>query len=261
MDRTQLLSLLDVPQINRQLKQLDEFLEDYVADCPGLFFELVARTVREGKRLRPTMVVLAAQTGRRSSNVSILKAAASVELIHKASLLHDSAFDDGLASKQAAISVLAGDYLLGKAMHLAAGVEATVARELAGCVVAMVEGETIQAMPGYKSDPGGDKYIDCVTKKTASLFVGGCLIGGRLGGLGQSDLNKLKDYGHFFGIAFQMIDDINDGEFAAEYLPAAKKVAEHNMDLAARRITGMKDNPAKAALLQIADLYLPAALS
>lgn len=261
MDGAQLLGRLYMPKTNQQLKRLGEFLDDCLSDCPKLFSDQVERTVKGGKRLRPLMVMLAAETGRDSNKTDVLKAAAAVELTHKASLLHDAISDDELTGQQAAISVLAGDYLLAKAMWLAGAVSAEAIQELADCVIKMVEGETIQAMPGYQLDPDSDSYIDCVAKKTASLFAGSCLIGGRLGNLVPSDLNKLKNYGYFFGIAFQIIDDLSDDEFSKTRRPAAKAAAKDYMDRAKQEITSIKDSPAKKTLLKVADVYLSANLS
>ena len=184
------------------------------------FIGLAARRVLSGrgKRLRPGLVLLAAECagGAQDSSVSF---AAVVEIIHTASLVHDDVLDGALSrrgrrSAKAAwgnkVSVLLGDYLIARAFDLLTEIDRErLAPELAEVARRMCEGQ-IQELRLAGKVISERQYLDIVRAKTGRLF-GLCGQGGVLTAGGDAVLaGALAQYGEEFGFAFQVADDILD---------------------------------------------------
>ena len=189
----------------------------------------IMRYVQEtkGKRLRPILVLLSASLFG-SIGETTLRAATFVEMVHSATLVHDDVVDDadqrrGRASIKAQFgnlsAVLAGDYLLAKAMLLVAN-DIDILNDMLRTAAAMSEGELMQESlltkapepvegpTGYKSND----YIDIITRKTAMLMRSCCLAGALSVNATPEQLQQISDFGQNFGILFQLRDDILDGE-------------------------------------------------
>ncbi len=191
-----------------------------------------------GKRLRPILVLLSAKL-LGEVNEQTLRAAAFVELVHSATLLHDDVVDDdderrGRSSVKAQFgnlsAVLAGDFLLAKAMLLlSAPGDHAILQEMLRTAAAMSEGELMQGtrslspskgrgeeVETYKGRPF-DKlrdlnYLDIITRKTAMLMRSCCAAGALSVEATPEQVQKIADFGINFGILFQLRDDILDGE-------------------------------------------------
>ncbi len=171
-----------------------------------------------GKRIRPVLcLAIAGLSGRISS--SVLAAAAAIEFIHTATLLHDDVVDNGDARRgkktahliwgnQAA--VLVGDHMFARAFSMLAETKNfAVIEKMSYAAKMLAEGEIIQLSLKQKT-PTFQEHIDVLSHKTASLFAAGCACGAILT---QSDNNIIQnayDFGFNFGISFQLIDDILD---------------------------------------------------
>lgn len=165
-----------------------------------------------GKRLRPILVLLSAKLFG-VINEQTLRAATFVEMIHSATLIHDDVVDDddqrrGHASVKAQFgnlsAVLAGDYLLAKAMLLIAN-DTDILNEMLRTTVAMSEGELMQAN-------GADQYLEIITRKTALLMQSCCIAGALSVNASEEQVQCIADFGLHFGILFQLRDDILDTE-------------------------------------------------
>ena len=201
-----------------------------------------------GKRLRPVLVLLGAKLFG-EVNEQTLRAAAFVEMVHTATLIHDDVVDDddrrrGHASVKARFgnlsAVLAGDYLLAKAMRLLAHpADHAILDVMLRTTVAMSEGELMQnqafegmsflaedvrleSMPSKSAQTPIDShrndmdiwadYLDIITRKTAMLMQSCCTAGAISVGATQEQLQQISDFGLNFGILFQLRDDLLDGE-------------------------------------------------
>lgn len=185
--------------------------------------------VREtrGKRVRPILVLLSAKAFG-AVGEKTLRVASFVELVHTATLIHDDVVDDsdqrrGKASVKSRFgnlpAVLAGDYLLAKAMMLIAN-DADILNETLRTTMTMSEGELMQNQRN-----GGD-YLDIITRKTAMLMRSCCVVGAMSVGATERQVQQISDFGLNFGILFQLRDDLLDGEFTTEaqtLLPEYKK--------------------------------------
>ena len=165
-----------------------------------------------GKRLRPILVLLSAKLFR-EINEQTLRTATFVEMTHSATLIHDDVVDDddqrrGRASVKARFgnlsAVLAGDYLLAKAMLLIAN-DTDILNEMLCTTAAMSEGELMQ-------NQNNADYLDIITRKTALLMRSCCVAGAMSVGATTEQIRQISDFGLNFGILFQLRDDMLDGE-------------------------------------------------
>src|SRR6201985_93808 len=168
-----------------------------------------------GKRLRPMLVLLAAQAaGYRGTNEALL--AAIVEFIHTATLLHDDVVDEsdlrrGRKTANAlwgnAASVLVGDFLYSRSFQLM--VEADnmrVMRILADTTNTIAQGEVLQLLNVHNPDVDEAAYLDVIERKTAVLFAAATELGGLLGGLPDDQVDALRPHGSEVGFAFPVAD-------------------------------------------------------
>ena len=172
-----------------------------------------------GKRLRPVLVLLCAKLFG-EVNERTVRAAAFVELVHSATLLHDDVVDDanerrGRSSVKAQFgnlsAVLAGDFLLAKAMLLLSEPgDHAILKEMLRTTAAMSEGELMQGTSDGRHPT--DAYIDIITRKTALLMQSCCAAGALSVEATPEQVQRISDFGINFGILFQLRDDLLDGE-------------------------------------------------
>ncbi len=172
-----------------------------------------------GKRLRPALLLLAAGYSNYQGSAAV-RLGAVVELIHSATLIHDDVIDGaqlrrGRPSSNARwgnhMSVLAGDWLYMQAFQMALTERNfRVLDLLIELTQNMVEGELLQLTRIGRMDLTEDEAIELSTRKTACLFSGCARLGAVLGRQDDITENALADYGHYAGLAFQLVDDLLD---------------------------------------------------
>ena len=173
-----------------------------------------------GKRMRPLLTILVGQLfGMKTPSSELIDAAAGIELIHMATLLHDDIIDQSplRRSKPSAYTqyglpstLLSGDFLLVRAFGICAHLDNFVIEATEDACVALTEGEIIEGFIDPLKIRSIDKYVEVVEKKTASLFTLASTVGAHLAGAKPNDVMKLRSFGSNAGVAFQMIDDILD---------------------------------------------------
>ncbi|OIO82568.1 MAG: octaprenyl diphosphate synthase [Gallionellaceae bacterium CG1_02_60_948] len=172
-----------------------------------------------GKRLRPALVLLAAQAfGYKGTHHHDL--AAVVEFIHTATLLHDDVVDEsdlrrGRETANAlfgnAASVLVGDFLYSRAFQMMVGVgEMRVMQVLSDATNVIAEGEVLQLLNCHDADVDVANYMRVIHCKTAKLFEAAMRLGAILGRASPADEEAAAQYGMHLGTAFQLIDDVLD---------------------------------------------------
>ena len=174
---------------------------------------------RKGKQIRPMFVFLSAQTAGQV-NDSTHRAAALIELLHTASLVHDDVVDDsnerrGFFSLNALwknkIAVLVGDFLLTNGLSLALENDDFHLLKIANDAVrAMSEGELLQIEKARRLDISEEIYFEIITKKTAALIAACCAAGTASVTTDKKMISLAKDFGTLTGIAFQIKDDLFD---------------------------------------------------
>lgn len=169
-----------------------------------------------GKRLRPLIVLLAAQTlGYRGQHH--VHAAAIVELIHTATLLHDDVVDESALRRGRdtanalfgnASSVLVGDFLYSRAFQMMVELERPpVMALMANTTNRIAEGEVMQLMHIHNPDVEETAYLDVIARKTAVLFEAAARLGAMVSDAPPRIENTLGEAGRALGFAFQIADD------------------------------------------------------
>tara|TARA_Y100000746_G_scaffold213394_1_gene205915 strand:+ start:1152 stop:1850 length:699 start_codon:yes stop_codon:yes gene_type:complete len=107
-------------------------------------------------------------------------------------------------------AILAGDFLLAKASELAASLGTEVAELLAATIGHLCEGQVRELQLIYDIRRTEDQYLQAISGKTAALYATSCRIGGIVSGADRSVVDQLSEFGHAYGMAFQVVDDILD---------------------------------------------------
>jgi heptaprenyl diphosphate synthase len=172
-----------------------------------------------GKRVRPLLVLLAAEAGPHSEHDDVVTAACVVEITHLGSLYHDDVMDEAELRRGAVsansrydnlVAILTGDFLFARSSELTARLGDDAVRIQAETFTRLVEGqiqETVQPGPG--EDPLRH-YLEVVAGKTGSLIATSARYGARFGGASREVEDALAAYGEIVGSAFQLSDDILD---------------------------------------------------
>ncbi len=218
---------IDTPQgialhLAPELAALDARLRQTLASEVSLVSTVADYIVSAGgKRLRPILVFLACEalSGRRAGRLAV-DLAATVELIHTATLLHDDVVDEsrlrrGRATANAAFgnaaSVLVGDFLYSRSFQVMVGTgEPRVLEILAEATNRIAEGEVMQLMALGRLDLSVAEYMQVIDAKTAKLFEAAGALGAIAAGANPEQEALMADYARHLGVAFQIADDVLD---------------------------------------------------
>jgi geranylgeranyl pyrophosphate synthase len=179
-----------------------------------------------GKRLRPLLVVLAAESAGgpprgADGEERLVRAAVAVELVHSATLVHDDLIDGArlrrghptvAAVAGRTVAVATGDLLFSRAFaELARNEDAAQLCALSDASSALAEGELLQREDAYAADVAVERYLRRCELKTAALFEAACRLGALAAADGSSALaDGLGAFARRIGLAFQMLDDVLD---------------------------------------------------
>ena len=191
-----------------------------------------------GKRVRPAFCMAASIAGERDVGAVSQEAVmggVSVELVHLGSLYHDDVMDDAEVRRTVDSvnarwgnlkAILAGDFLLARASEIAADLGTEVAGLLAATIARLCEGQVRELQDAYNVDRTEQNYLKSIDGKTAALFASACRIGGIVADRERDEIEALTEFGHAYGMAFQMVDDVLDVVATDEQLG---KPAGHDM--------------------------------
>jgi octaprenyl-diphosphate synthase len=182
-----------------------------------------------GKRLRPLMVLLSSRAcGIDQHNRSRILAAAMIEFIHTATLLHDDVVDASDTRRGVKTAhrnfgnestILVGDFLYSRAFQMMVQIgQMRVMEIMANTTNTIAEGEVLQLIHCGNPDITETEYMDVIYRKTGKLFEAGVSIGAVLADQSQIVESSLTEYGRHLGIAFQLIDDIFDYSSSVEIM-------------------------------------------
>lgn len=201
----------------RQLieSELETFLSEFSAHNlrPYLTYSLLSG----GKRLRPILVLLSAQSVGGNPE-DVLRLALSFELLHTATLVHDDIIDnDQLRRGDKALyikwsldkAILVGDALIALSVNLAADYGKKVMKVLSNVGLELCEGEHLDVSLPLK-DATEREYFLKIKKKSASLFRAAAYCGALVAKGKPSEVEALANFGEYFGIAYQIYDDVKD---------------------------------------------------
>ncbi len=197
---------------------------------------------RKGKQMRPMFVFLVAKM---VSNGKVIdrtyRGASVIELIHTATLVHDDVVDDsnrrrGFFSINALwknkIAVLVGDYLLSKGLLLSIDNDDFDLLKLISIAVReMSEGELLQIEKARRLDITEAIYFEIIRQKTATLIAACTGIGAASVGADQQEIDLMRKFGEYIGIAFQIKDDLFDYSDTKIGKPTGIDIKEQKMTL------------------------------
>jgi octaprenyl-diphosphate synthase len=183
------------------------------------FFEPLQYALEGGKRIRPLILTLSAESiGNCDENSYI--AACAVELLHTESVIHDDIIDNEILRRKKDpfhikygynTSIITGDFVLGLILNISSRLDnPRIARELANTAMMMSDGEMIETRLETSEDVTFDDYVKVMEYKTATAFEAASKIGAILGGGNEEQIMALAEYGKNMGIAYQIRDDLQD---------------------------------------------------
>ncbi len=217
-----------VDLVSPDLEKVEQALEENLSPHLALVKQIASHLLFSGgKRLRPLLFIHAARMCGYTGKDEILFSTI-FEFLHAATLLHDDVVDgaDMRRGSPAAHTcwpapqvVLTGDFLLARALDIAAGTkEPRVISVIAQITQEMSQGEIDQLAKKGRNDVTEDQYLDIIERKTAVLIQGACQCGAIMAKVSAQKENALKSFGFHLGMAFQMADDLLDYTATAEQL-------------------------------------------
>ena len=214
------------PYLESVAKTIDHMIDRYFVDKTGELNKASAHLLAAGgKRLRPAVVMLAADAVKAGSSEEILHAALALEVTHTFTLIHDDIMDDDNLRRGVQTvhtkwgmptGILAGDVLYARAFeHLCranaredAKVRAVIM--LAKACADLCEGQNMDMSFEHRNDVDENEYLEMVRKKTGVLYAAAAGIGAVLAGGNAVQVKALYSFGLNTGVAFQIQDDLID---------------------------------------------------
>ena len=207
--------------ISSDLERLQKIIKQSLSSNSPLLNEIVDKYLEtKGKQIRPIIVVLSAKFFGADVSDGVLCGAASVELLHNASLIHDDVIDE---TKQRRghdtinntwdnhIAVLVGDFFVSNALACAIRTnDFRVISTISELGKELSTGEIDQIDVAKHHSIDEQTYFSIINKKTASLFQSCVKVGGYSVGASDADIANLSKFVELLGLSFQIKDDIFD---------------------------------------------------
>ncbi len=228
----------DLKEIERELAAAIKTDQDVLYDASYQLFRA------GGKRIRPIFVLLAGYFGSYQLP-KLKKVAASLELVHMATLVHDDIIDDAdrrrgkltvKAEWDNRVAMSTGDYLLAKFLLLITELDNEHLHQIVSkALVQIVEGEIDQIRDLNEWDLSFREYLRRIKRKTALLIALSTQLGALVSDASPEVVRSLHQYGYYTGMAFQIIDDILDFTGTSDQLgkPAGSDLRQGNITLPA----------------------------
>jgi len=214
--------------IEDDFRAVNQLIQHKLASGVALINQLGTYIINSGgKRLRPQIVLLAARAAG-YDGIAHIQAAAIIEFIHTATLLHDDVVDAselrrGRETANAVwgneASVLVGDFLYSRAFQMMVELDRMrIMQILADTTNRIAEGEVMQLLNVHDPDTTEARYFDVIHCKTAKLFEAAACIGAVLADRPEAEEQALSEYGLHLGLAFQLVDDLLDYSSSSDEL-------------------------------------------
>ena len=225
MDRRNLEANPLIEQFSQYLSKIDDALKRELDLYSWSEFYAPLRYACEGgKRIRPLILVLAAESVKNEHSTRIcdeaFMAACAIELLHTESVIHDDIIDqENLRRGKPSFhvkyvynsSILTADFVLGIILNIGSKMNnPKVSNELSNAAIKMSEGEMMEIKLAHDPQMREDDYIKVIEHKTASLFEASAKIGAILGQADDDIIHAMSTFGNLLGIAYQIHDDLVD---------------------------------------------------
>ncbi len=215
-----------LPYLESVAQEIDRMIDRYFVDKVGELNKASAHLLSAGgKRLRPAVVMLAADAVKQGSSQDIIHAALALELTHTFTLIHDDIMDEDTLRRgvqtvhtkwDMPTGILAGDVLYARAFEFICKANAhdeakvRAVSMLAHTCADICEGQNMDMSFANRNDVDEYEYLEMVKKKTGVLYAAAAGIGAILAGSSVQQAKALYLYGLNTGIAFQVQDDLID---------------------------------------------------
>ena len=207
--------------LDPHLAELDEFLRAQLAAFEPEIREMADSCIdTSGKRIRPALVFFCGWQGPGVVSPELVRAAAVIELIHLATLVHDDIMDGAEVRRNrrtparvygSTAAVLLGDALFAHALHLATQYPTNdVCAAVSASTRRVCAGEIIQTLRRRSTQVTRADYYRIIELKTAELFRVSCSLGSRLAGAPPGFIDAVSRFGRHLGVAYQIYDDLVD---------------------------------------------------
>ena len=247
--------------IGQELKTFESKFSEAVKSNTALLDSIMRYIIkRKGKQLRPMFVFLSAKM-HGEVNESTYRAAALVELLHTATLVHDDVVDEAFERRgffsinaiwKNKIAVLVGDYLLSKGLLLSTGNnDFKHLHILSDAVRQMSEGELLQIEKSRKLNLDENVYFEIIKSKTASLISSACAVGAYSTTQDEEITKKMQLFGEKVGIAFQIKDDLFDYGSEDVGKPTGNDIKEKKLTLPLIYTLNKVDKVTKRSMIYI----------
>ena len=242
--REQKASLEEIRSIvSEEWSLLDQEIEKQLSSDIQLINNISQYIVNSGgKRIRPLIVLLSAKACGASDLDRIVKAAAMIEFIHTATLLHDDVVDNsdsrrGIKTAHQSFgnesTILVGDFLYSRAFQIMVQINHMGIMEvMSDATNTIAEGEVLQLINSGNPKINKEQYLEVIYRKTGKLFEAAMVVGGLLSNQSQTVLTTLQLFGKELGMAYQIVDDVLD--YSSSFEIMGKDVGD---DLAEGKVT------------------------
>lgn len=255
--------------VEPQLVEVERLLMKFTDDASPKIKNSAQRIIKAGgKRLRPRLVIASAKCIDDNIRESTLYAAVAVELVHLATLVHDDIIDNsdvrwGMSTVNAIEgenhAIVLGDYLLSLASLVAceAGIEIT--KIINQACVDVCDGQSTETAELFNTGRTIENYLQSTKLKTASLLSASCKVGAISAGATEEQAKSFAEFGEYFGMSYQMIDDLMDLFSTSDVMkkPVGNDVKEGNYTyavlLAFAKDENLKKYISKLTQTEIAD--------
>ena len=229
--------------VSEEWSLLDQEIEKQLSSDIELINNISQYIVNSGgKRIRPLIVLLSARACGASDLERIVKAAAMIEFIHTATLLHDDVVDNsdsrrGIKTAHQSFgnesTILVGDFLYSRAFQIMVQINHMGIMEvMSDATNTIAEGEVLQLINSGNPKINKEQYLEVIYRKTGKLFEAAMVVGGLLSNQSQTVLNTLQLFGKELGMAYQIVDDVLD--YSSSFEIIGKDVGD---DLAEGKVT------------------------
>jgi len=250
--------------INDELGQVKKLVNEQLASCSESVRPLLKHlNTQGGKMIRPGLVLLSYHSicdeCKKETQYEAIRIAATVEIIHNATLLHDDVIDEGQRRRGLPTvnslwgnesAVLLGDFLLSKVFKMCADLEPRFQKIIAAAAARTCEGELRQIIQRQNWQLSEPEYIDIITEKSAAFFSNCCYLGGLLADASETEVRLLTCFGLNVGIAFQITDDLLDiiGDESKTGKTSGSDVDKNKLTLAVIHLLRAVDEGEKSAV-------------
>ena len=202
-----------IKKINSSLESLLEIYSE------SEFIEPLRYALDGGKRIRPIILILAAESINKADENAYVASCAE-ELLHTESVIHDDIIDNETLRRQKDpfyikygynASILTGDFVLGLILNISSRLDnPRITKDLATTAMLMSEGEILEGHLEESEDVTFDDYLKVMEYKTATAFETAARLGAIIGRGSEEQIETLSEYGKNIGIAYQIQDDLQD---------------------------------------------------